>query len=329
MNFRTEIEPLDSKGVIKHNCSIMMLGSCFTDNVGERLQRRLFDVDINPFGTTFNPLSIASNINRIIDGELYQETELFKYNEQWHSEMHHSSFSSVSSDEALRNINFRLAKAHSNIGNVSTLIITWGTAYVFTSTTSGRIVNNCHKQPAMEFERRLISIDEIVNTYTQLIERIIKVNSKVKIIFTVSPIRHIADGIAGNQLSKSVLRVASSILVERFKDTCIYFPSYEIMLDDLRDYRFYASDMLHPSELAIDYIYEKFSESFFDATTEEAAHQCSKLYKRLSHRFMTDDAEQINTFKNSTRVLYNILCDKYPYLSMRDKTKYDINGIFY
>lgn len=316
-DFRTIVKPLSCGGMINHHQSVMMMGSCFSDNIGVRLRQACFDVEINPFGTLYNPASIACGIDAIIKSRRYSIDDLFQVegDKRWHSFSHHSMFSSVDRDSMLEKMNKKVVDAHEMIKRVSTLIITFGTAWVYESRDSGMVVSNCHKLPASRFNRRMMSIDEIVLAWREVIAEIRSLNESVKVVFTVSPIRHLRDGVHENQLSKSTLLLAINQL-GRECDDVIYFPSYEIMNDDLRDYRFYASDMTHPSEVAVDYIYDIFSQSFFDDETKEIAKECGRLSKRLSHRPMSDDAEAVARFNVSTRELRTRLLQKYPFIKI-------------
>ena len=313
MDFRTTIKPLAHKGMIAHDCAITMLGSCFSDNIGSRLQRALFDVEVNPFGTLYNPASIASALRDLVDCREFGQNDLFEYQGRYHSFSHHSSFSGVHAHEVVSRINSKLVEDSAQLRRSQVLIITFGTAYVYESKKTQNVVSNCHKLPAAEFNRRLMSIDEIVNMWTSLIADLRVVNPGLKIIFTVSPIRHFADGAHGNQVSKSTLLLAVERLCNQL-DNLLYFPAYEIMMDDLRDYRFYASDMTHPSDVAVDYIYEIFSQSFFSEETRNLAQECEKLTRRLTHRHMTDDLLAIEKFNQSTQQIIEKMLLSHPSL---------------
>ena len=321
--FRTIVKPLPYRGMINHQQGVMMLGSCFSDNIGQRLRQACFDIEINPFGTLYNPASIACGIDAIIKCRRYSLDDLFQIegDKRWHSFSHHSSYSSVDSNAMLETINKKVADTHEMLTRVSTLIITFGTAWVYESHDTGMVVSNCHKLPASRFNRRMMSIEDIVSKWRGVIADIKSLNKSVKVVFTVSPIRHLRDGAHENQLSKSTLLLAINQL-ERECDDVIYFPSYEIMNDDLRDYRFYASDMTHPSEVAVDYIYEQFSQSFFDDDTVMLAEKCVKLSKRLLHKPMSDDKEAVERFVQSTNQLKIEMLQQYPYLDAAIKKIY-------
>ncbi|MBQ3606573.1 MAG: GSCFA domain-containing protein [Muribaculaceae bacterium] len=313
--FRTIVKPLRFRGTISHRQGVMMLGSCFSDNIGLRLRQACFDVDINPFGTLYNPASIACGIGAILKCRQYSIDDLFqeKGDNRWHSFSHHSEYSSVDSQLMLEKINQRVCEANKMLQRASTLIVTFGTAWVYKYAPTGKVVANCHKLPVSMFERSMMSIDEIVAMWKDVIADVKAINQSIQVIFTVSPIRHLRDGAHENQLSKSTLLLAINQLVREYEDV-IYFPAYEIMNDDLRDYRFYASDMTHPSEVAVDYIYDIFSQSFFDDDTISLAEKCVKLSKRLMHIPMSDDQDAVARFVHSTNQLKTQLLQQYPFL---------------
>ncbi len=317
--FRTPIATLNHQSAISHDGAIMMCGSCFSDNIGAKLDAALFNVDINPFGTTFNPASIRATLLRIVENTHITRDELFIHNGLWHSFAHHSRFSSANQDMALDMMNSRIHAAHNHLKNAKTLIITLGTTRCYSA--DGNIVNNCHKLPASRFQVRDLQVDEVTEILSSLVAEITGFNSEIKFIFTVSPIRHISDGLPHSQLSKSILRVAADKITSLYPENCIYFPAYEIMMDDLRDYRFYSADMIHPNEVAIEYIWELFSGSFFSKETIEIAAKCSKLSQRLSHRHITDNKDTIMAFNAATLKIGNELMATYPYLNKLVTTK--------
>lgn len=312
MDFRTIIEVKGMMPTINHDEGIVMIGSCFVDNIGQRLERALFNVTVNPFGTLYNPLSIAAALRRLSEGRAYTAEELTEYGGVWHSFAHHSQFSSIDKDIALKKINDSFQRARLALQAARHLIVTFGTAYVF-CLKDGTVVANCHKLPADYFVRRLMSVEEIVAQWQPLISELKTFSPSVDITFTVSPIRHFADGAHGNNVSKATLLLAVERLLE--ETGCHYFPAYELVLDDLRDYRFYAADMTHPSEQAVDYIMERFAEAAFTADTIAIAQRCEKLARRLAHRQLTDDARSHRRFQESTDALAQQLIADYPHIS--------------
>lgn len=314
MEFRTSIGNLNNQGMIQHSHRIMLLGSCFSDNIGSKLRRSLMQVQINPFGTVYNPASILSEVERIIDGTPVSENELFKHNDMWHHYGFHSKFSSDSTDKALTKMNLSISTAHNHLKQCDFIIITLGTAFVYEAKSINKIVSNCHKVPAKEFNRYLLTFNQIRHILDTIVTKITDFTPKAKIIFTVSPIRHIGDGLEQNQLSKSLLRATVGETVSARSQVCSYFPAYEIMLDDLRDYRFYASDMLHPSDVAIDYIWNTFKASFFDDSTAQLVARCERACKRIEHRPFTDNATEIEKFRTETAKVLDALANEYPYI---------------
>ena len=303
----------ENRGSLCHSDGIMMLGSCFSDNIGARLRAAMMKVDINPFGTVFNPMSVASSIHRIISGTPVAGTELFQANGQWNSYAFHSRFSSANKLTALRKMNDRLDRAHVNLAQAKALIITLGTAMVYRLKTTGEVVSNCHKVPQHEFERGMADIDEIAATLSVALAALRRFNPGIKVIFTISPIRHIADGLETNSLSKAVLRCAVDKVIAN-SEGCEYFPAYEIVLDDLRDYRFYNADMVHPTDVAIEYIWQQFQATYFDDRTAQAVARCERVSKRLQHRPMSDNREAIERFRADTATVVRNLIREYPYL---------------
>lgn len=307
MDFRTVVIPDSCQGLIDHFSPVLMLGSCFTDNIGAKLENAMFDVCVNPMGTLYNPASILSALDDIEQCREFTGSDLICHEGRYHSFSHHSSFSGVDKDRVLSSINAKMKESHRFYEQSQVVAVTLGTAYIYEK--DGRVVSNCHKLPASEFVRRRLDVDEIVETWSKRIA-----GSGKHWIFTVSPIRHMADGCHDNQLSKSVLLLAIDELCRRCENTH-YFPSYEIMMDDLRDYRFYAADMAHPSAVAVDYIYSRFQEAYFQAGTIALARRCEKLSSRLNHRFMTDDMSAIERFSAATQQMIAGLLSEYPLLS--------------
>lgn len=310
MLFRTEVKPDSMSGAISHDSRIMMLGSCFSDNMASQLKKRLFNVCSNPFGTLFNPASIARSLQRIASGKPFTTDDIFQSGSLFRCYDCHSSLCRASENEMLCELNSTLEEANSFLRKVSDIFLTFGTAWIFELRDTGQIVANCHKQRPDTFTRRMMDVDETEYCIRNSIETIRAVAPAAKIHLTVSPVRHLADGAHGNSLSKATLLLAAERLASC--GDAVYFPSYEMLIDDLRDYRFYASDLCHPSEFAVDYIYERFSETFFNRQTIKEASQCEKLFQRLSHRFLTPDAAAIEAFNRSTLQLRDSLLQQYP-----------------
>ena len=290
---------------------MMLLGSCFVENMGIRMENLKFRTDINPFGTLYNPASIASALNRLIDSVPFHEEDLFFSDGLYHSYLHHSRFSASSADLCLKLINNRLQESANFFRQCKRLIITFGTSWVYKLKDTGKIVANCHKQPERIFNRERLDVTSIVSSWTELIEKIQKINPYIKILFTVSPIRHWKDGAHGNQLSKSVLLLAIDELNRLFPETTAYFPSYEIMMDELRDYRFYADDMLHPSTQAIDYIWEKFVEQEITTESKQIMKTCLDIKKAVEHRPFNPESDAYKQFIMQTLLKIDQLNKKF------------------
>ena len=314
--FITPVEIPRSEVEITHETSILLMGSCFAENIGARLSENKFTCDINPFGILYNPMSIAEALRQILDGRVYDENspELIEHQGQWHSLMHHGSFSNESRKICVEIINERLRKGGEMIRKSRVVLITFGTSYVYEYRGEGEsfVVGNCHKLPERTFMRRRLDVEEIVEDYQSLIGRIAEINPNVHFIFTVSPIRHQRDGLHANQLSKSILLLSIDKLCQLMPDRCTYFPAYEIMMDELRDYRFYADDMMHPSPLAIEHIWKRFTDIFFPLPTKKFLQTWEEIRQALAHRPFRPDSEQYKQFLSQIELRIHRLKEKYP-----------------
>jgi hypothetical protein len=306
MRFRTEVSVSPSDFKITHACKIVLQGSCFAENMASRFLNAGFSIDSNPFGIAYNPLSLSKNLNRLLDNQPFTENELFKENDVYHSFSHHSRFSGIDSNEVLAKINSRMEQSSTFLRTANLLIITFGTAFVYRLQSTGDIVSNCHKLPAKLFTCQRSTIESIVGEWNDLIVRLKTLYPELHILFTVSPIRHWKDGAHENQLSKAILLLAVDELIRSYSN-CSYFPAYEIVLDDLRDYRFYTEDMLHPSSQAIDYIWEKFTEAWFDEETIIKAHEFEKIHQSLHHIPLQPESESYRQFREKTEAKLKVL----------------------
>ena len=308
MNLQTTVQIPRSDLLITHQDKIMMLGSCFAENLFSHIQESGFETVGNPFGILYNPVSIAHCLRRLLQPEPYTGNDLFEHQGMFHSFDHHSRFSDTSLGGCLSRINEQLHQSAGFLQKATVMIITFGTAYVYYG-NDGQVVSNCHKLPDRYFSRRRLPVDEIVALWRSLITDIRKINPELKFLFTVSPIRHWKDGAHENQLSKATLLLSIEQIISHHTG-CHYFPSYEIMMDELRDYRFYADDMLHPSSFAIQYIWEKFSDAFFDKHTMDKIKEWQKLNKALKHRPMNPDSEEYRRFVGKTEELERLIRQK-------------------
>jgi hypothetical protein len=315
--FRTEIELHPSSFRISHKNKILFNGSCFTDTIGKKLKDLLYQVRVNPFGVVYNPLSILNSLGILLDGEEYTEADLEYRNELWFSWDHHSNFSDPHKEGCLNLINREIKTSSKHLKKAVFLLITFGTAWVYRLKKNGEIVSNCHKVPDKEFDRVLLSPEDITNSWKVFLPELLQKNKDLKIIFTVSPVRHWKDGAHGNQLSKSVLLLAIDDLCAIFPENTEYFPAYEILLDDLRDYRFYADDLLHPSTQAVDYIWSIFEKVYFDKHTLEINKELGKLIQAKNHRVYNKDTQAYLKFREKISHQVKQLSKKYPFLDLK------------
>ena len=316
MNFRTQVELPERETEIRHSERIMLFGSCFAENIGNLLKENKFRCDVNPFGVLYNPLSIANALNQILEGKEYEEEDLFFSGGLWHSWMHHSDFSAPSQEEALALMNFRLAKAKENLAKADWLVMTWGTAYVYIHQEMQKVVGNCHKQPDKTFRRLMLNAVAFVEECRGVLKKCREVNPNLKVLFTVSPIRHAKDGMHGNQLSKATLLLAIDEICRTCPD-CFYFPSYEIIMDELRDYRFYADDMIHLSSKSVEYIWECFSRCYFSKETQAVMKEWTEVKKALEHKPFRPESDAYKTFLSQIVLKIMQMKEKFPYLEVQ------------
>ena len=314
MEFRTTVKTGENRGWLHHSDSVVLLGSCFSDNIGAKMQGALIHATVNPMGTLYNPMSIGCSVRRLIDNEPVAGRDLFMQGGVWNSYDFHSRHSLPDKQATIDRMNQRIEQGHEALKQAQLLTVTLGTAIVYRLKATGEVVANCHKVPQHEFERRMASTDEMVSELDTMLTRLHEFNPGLHIILTVSPIRHIADGLDTNSLSKALLRVAIHEAMGRHRDYCDYFPAYEIMLDDLRDYRFYTSDMVHPSDVAVEYIWQAFQATYLDDRSALAVARCERIHKRLQHRPMSANHETVARFNADTASVVRNLIKEYPYL---------------
>lgn len=320
MSFFTEIQIPEYSNQMDHSKSSMFFGSCFSENIGQKLIDLKFKVDLNPFGILYNPESIANSLRILLEKRIFTEKDLFQDQGLWNSFYHHSRFSDTDQNIALGKINNRISSSHDFLKNANFLMITFGTAWVYELLKSGQIVSNCHKAPENQFKRFRLGVHEIIETYRSLMEELWVFNPNLKIVFTVSPIRHWKDGAVENQLSKATLLLAIDRLIKGFGDqACCYFPSYEIMMDELRDYRFYAEDMLHISPVAVDYIFERFSKVMITKTSIDIFKKVMKLRKAYEHRPVNPTTAEFKEFVKQNLHLINQLTSQFPSLDFSEE----------
>lgn len=273
-----------------HRAKIFALGSCFAERISERLSRAKFAVTSNPFGVLFNPTSIAKALERLADSRAFAVCDIREGREGYFSFEAHSSLDGRSQTEIFANLNQAVAQGSKALREADWVIMTFGTAWIYER--EGRVVANCHKQPASEFSRRRLSVEEIVEMYGQLFDGVLR---DKQVILTVSPVRHLGDGLQENSVSKAILRLAVEELCERYENV-YYFPSFEIVMDDLRDYRYYAEDMAHPSKVAVDYVWERFCEYALSQRALQLLPRIEQIVRAAEHRPFNPNGEQHKAF---------------------------------
>lgn len=290
MNFRTEITIAPYSDQIDYNDKIVCLGSCFATNIAEKLKKSKFQVVDNPAGILFNPASIAKSIGMMSEGRAITESDIFERNGRYVSYLFHSSISGATPHEAIEAMNNALSQGAEALSNASLIIITLGSAYVWRD-KHGEVVANCHQMNPKNFSNELLSVEQITDSLKEIVN-----HTKARLLFTISPVRHLNDGLEGNSLSKALLRVAVDNIIKEHPNRAYYFPSYEIVMDDLRDYRFYADDMLHPSTQAIEYITEKFFDSILTADAKRIKSKVLEIIQARAHRPLNPHSEAYRSF---------------------------------
>ena len=310
MKLYTTVHVTPSEKKIGYGDKILLLGSCFADNIGAKFEEHYFQTTINPFGTLYNPASIAKAVLDMGYGP--SGMGLVEHNGLWHSMMHHGSYSGVDKEEVIARCEESRIQMQETLQQASVVIVTFGTAWVYEY--NGEVVANCHKLPANRFVRRRLTVDEIVNVWQPIIASM----PDKHWIFTVSPIRHIKDGLHENQVSKAILLQAVDRLISIQSNSLMgsksYFPSYEIMLDELRDYRFYAEDMVHPSAVAVDYIWQRFVETYMTTDTQQEMRILHQLWRDRHHRFLHPDSPEAEQFAEHIKTRLQQLQPRYPWL---------------
>lgn len=313
MKLQTQI-PLEkqSNNLIDYNSNVLLLGSCFVENIGDKLDYFKFRNTSNPFGVLFHPQAIEALIQKAIEGDLYTEDHLFYHNEQWHCFDAHSCLSNISKLDLLNELNSILEATKKEIKQATHIIITLGTSWAYRLVETHKIVANCHKVSQKKFNKELLSIDDISNALKNILSLIRSVNYDASVIFTVSPIRHIKDGFVENMQSKAHLLSAIHRVVKR---QSFYFPSYEIMMDELRDYRFYKEDMIHPNETAIEYIWECFQEVWLSNESMKTMDEVDVVQKGLNHKPFNPNSDAHFNFLQKLEVKKTKLQFHFPHIS--------------
>ena len=314
MKLQTKI-PLKRKtqDLIDYQSKILLLGSCFSENIGDKLSYFKFQSIQNPFGILFHPKAIENLITNTSNKKVYSSDDLIYQNEIWHSFDAHSSLSSASENELLNKLNVAISLTNKKIKEASHIVITLGTSWVYRYIEIDTIVANCHKIPQKKFLKELLSVSEISESLARSISLIKSMNSDAAVIFTISPVRHLKDGFIENTQSKSHLIAAIHTLVN--KQDVSYFPSYEIMMDELRDYRFYAEDMIHPNKTAINYIWRKFIDTWFSEETKSIMKEIDEIQKGLLHRPFHEDSKLHQQFLLKLEQKKSSLQERLPFIN--------------
>ena len=312
MKLQSEVALPNYPFQLDYQSPILMMGSCFTENIGLLLEKYLFPVCVNPFGVTYNPLSVKKGLEALLLKEAYEVGDLDLHNDQWLSFDHDTWYSSSQKDAALEKINKDFGEAKEMLKRAGTLFITWGTAWIYRLNSSGELVSNCHKIPASQFTRSRLTTREIIREYEDFLPALFDLNPNLRIVHTVSPVRHWKDGAHGNQLSKSALLLAGEALRESFPEQFFYFPSYEIVMDELRDYRFYTEDLFHINKLGTSYMWERFVQAFLHEESEKIIGELEPLLKLLAHRPMVTEGKSYEKLLLAREEKLRKLKNKYP-----------------
>ncbi len=320
MEFRLALTPREFEYKINHQHTLFLAGSCFTEQIGAKLSYLKFKTIENPHGILFNPISIAHSISTYVQNKVYTSDDLFFENELWGSWDHHTRFSNINKEECLNKINESQSRAHAFLKNADWLMITLGSSFVY-ELSSDRVVANCHKVPADKFKKRLLSSEAIQNSLKKMLDELRVFNPSIKVIFTISPVRHLRDGFIENNRSKANLINAVHELVNN-ASSIFYFPSYELIMDDLRDYRFFAEDMVHPNYAATNYVWDKFIDSSVDESSIKIMKEIASINIARNHKPFNPTSKQHQQFLDTYRKKVLQLTEAFPYLDMSEELAY-------
>lgn len=320
MNFHLEFSPKPFNTKIVHQDNLFLIGSCFTENIGSKFKQHKFSVLENPNGILFNPVSISKSITSYIQNKQYAKEDLFYENELWNSWEHHTRFSDVDMDVCLNRINASQLQAHQFLKTADWVFITLGSAFVY-ELENRVVVANCHKVPTDKFNKKLLNVEEVLAVLDNVIHRIFMLNPTIKIMFTVSPVRHLRDGFVENNRSKAVLIQAVHHLVNKF-NKLFYFPAYELVIDDLRDYRFYAEDLVHPNYAATNYVWDKLVDCCIDENTIQLMKQLNEINAAVNHKSFNPTTEAHKKFIDTTINKINTIKKLHPHINFSNDESY-------
>ncbi|MCP4130022.1 MAG: GSCFA domain-containing protein [bacterium] len=325
MKFLTEINIEPLADLIEHKHRIITMGSCFAENLSEYFIADKFSVMGNPFGVLYNPISIFNVLKCIAENKVFSRDDLVQHMDEWHSFYFHSDFSHHDPDVCLKRINAVLKETGDFIKKADWMILTYGSAFTYQYKKNGFTVSNCHKIPAKEFEKNLLPPDRVEETIVDTIDTLRDLNPGLRFIFTVSPVRHWSDGAVENQLSKSTLLVALHSVLKKY-NSAFYFPSYEIMMDELRDYRFYKQDLLHPNKTAVEYIRDKFCVAAMSGQCRSALEDMRRLASAMAHRPRNRQSPGHRKFLGQQLELLKRYKEKYPYVDFSNEIEFFSRG---
>ncbi len=311
----------DFRPAITYADGMLMVGSCFTEHISTKLQRYKYNVVSNPFGILYNPVSMAVSMERIAMGKHYHADELVEHGGLYHSMDHHGSFSGKDIEAVLSRINKTIDAARLHLASCKVVCISPGTAQVYSYLPTELIAGNCHKIPQSRFAKVLLTAEECVSAYERMLNAIRSIAPGCRILFTISPVRHVRDGLVENQRSKAILHYGFE-LFQRHHPEVYYFPAYEIMMDELRDYRYYDRDLVHPSPLAIDIIWEKFAAACLETGDRDIHPLIEKIKKAMEHRFLHHDPESIRNFASGQLKQIELLAAQMPDLDWQQERQY-------
>lgn len=323
MDFHAEFSPKPFSIKLNHQQKLLLIGSCFTEQIGNKLAQHKFTVLENPNGILFNPVSISNALRSYSAEKEYAVEELFYYNELWGSWQHHTRFSNIDKEKALKSINNSQHKANAFIKEADWILLTLGSAFVYEDTklinegSFENVVANCHKVPADKFNRRLLNTEEVKGILSTMMQEVKKINPTVNFIFTISPVRHLREGFVENNRSKATLIQAVHALVNEI-DT-FYFPAYELVIDDLRDYRFFAEDMAHPNYAATNYVWEKFIATCIDEASQQLMKEIAVIVAARNHKAFNPLSEQHKKFLLTNLEKLHSIKHKYPYIDLSEE----------
>lgn len=320
MNFHLEFSPKPFNTKIVHQNNLFLIGSCFSENIGSKFKQHKFSVLENPNGILFNPVSISKSITSYIENKQYSKVDLFYQNELWNSWEHHTRFSDVDLDVCLNRINASQQQAHQFIKTADWVFITLGSAFVY-ELENKSIVANCHKVPTDKFKKKLLSVEDVLAVLDHVMHRIFMHNPTAKIMFTISPVRHLRDGFVENNRSKAVLIQAVHHLVNKF-NKLFYFPAYELVIDDLRDYRFYAEDLVHPNYAATNYVWDKLVDCCIDENTIQLMKQLNEINAAVNHKSFNPTTEAHQKFIDTTLSKINTIKKIHPHINFINDESY-------